>query len=70
MTQELNDKDKWLAAEHALGVLGRDDLRLAEQRVDNDPAFRKAVENWQQQLMPMLNEVAPVAPPWLFWKAS
>lgn len=68
MTQELNDKDKWLAAEHALGVLERGDLRLAEQRVDNDPAFRKAVEAWQQQLTPMLSEVAPVAPPAAVWE--
>ncbi len=68
MTQELNDKDKWLAAEYALGVLERDDLRLAELRVDNDPVFRKAVEDWQQQLTPMLNEVAPVAPPAAVWE--
>ncbi|MEO1160321.1 MAG: anti-sigma factor, partial [Pseudomonadota bacterium] len=68
MTQELNDKDKWLAAEYALGVLERDDLRAAEQRVDDDPVFRKAVEDWQQQLTPMLNDVAPVAPPAAVWE--
>jgi len=68
MTQELDDKDRWLAAEYALGVLERDDLRAAEQRVDNDPAFRKAVEDWQQQMTPMLNEVAPVAPPAAVWE--
>ncbi|WP_337660397.1 anti-sigma factor [Anderseniella sp. Alg231-50] len=68
MTQELNDKDKWLAAEYALGVLEHDDLRLAEQRVDGDPVFRKAVEDWQQQLTPMLKDVAPVAPPAAVWE--
>ncbi|MEO9873410.1 MAG: anti-sigma factor [Anderseniella sp.] len=68
MTQELNDKDRWLAAEYALGVLERDDLRAAEQRVDTDPAFRTAVEHWQQQLTPMLNEVDPVAPSAAVWE--
>lgn len=68
MTQELSDKDKWLAAEYALGVLERDDLRAAEQRADNDPAFRKIVEDWQQQMTPMLSEVDPVAPPAAVWE--
>lgn len=68
MKQELNDHDKWLAAEYALGVLEREEMRLAEQRVDSDPAFRKAVEDWQQQLTPILNDVEPVTPPAAVWQ--
>ena len=67
MTETLNDKDRWLAAEYALGVLDGDNLRLAEQRFEQDPAFRHAVEEWQNQLSPMLEEIEPVTPPASVW---
>lgn len=68
MTEVLNDKDRWLAAEYALGVLEGDYLRLAEQRFEQEPAFRGAVESWQSQLVPMLDEVEPVNPPAAVWE--
>ncbi len=69
MTQELNDNDKWLAAEFALGALDRENMQIAEQRFENDPLFRAAVDEWQNQLTPMLDEVPSVAPDPKVWDA-
>ncbi len=67
MAHALSDKDRWLAAEYALGVLEREDLRLAEKRFEEEPLFRQAVEEWQNHLSPMLDEVGSVAPPPAVW---
>lgn len=69
MTETLNDKDKWLAAEYALGVLDGDNLRLAEQRFEQESTFRQAVEDWQSELSPMLDEIDPVTPGAAVWDA-
>lgn len=69
MNAPLNDKDKWLASEYAMGVLGQEEMRAAERRCETDPAFRQAVEEWHTQLSPMLDEVDPVQPPPAVWTA-
>ena len=65
---ELTDSDRWLAAEYALGVLGKDDLRRAEEKFDKNRAFRLAVEGWQNQLNPLLDEVEEVIPSQSVWQ--
>ncbi|MEM9279293.1 MAG: anti-sigma factor [Pseudomonadota bacterium] len=65
---KLSDKDGWLAAEYALGVLGREDMISAEQRAGRDQAFRTAVEGWNNQLSPILDDVDDVKPPAAIWQ--
>lgn len=69
MSPVLNDKDMWLASEYAMGVLEREEMQAAEHRFETDPAFRQAVEDWQNQLSPMLEEVEPVTAPATVWAA-
>jgi len=69
MTRELNKDDKWLAAEFALGALDVENMQKASQLYDNDQLFRAEVDGWQNQLSPMLDEVAPVAPSPKVWDA-
>jgi anti-sigma-K factor RskA len=56
-----------LAAEHALGVLGAAERRVAEARVAADPAFAALVEAWRVRLEPLADGIAPVAPPAGVW---
>ena len=58
-----SDDRETLAAEYALGLLEGEELAQAIERERNDPAFRDAVNRWTNRLAPMLDEVAPVAPP-------
>ena len=67
MTQKLSDNDKQLASEYALGVLEASEMSLAAKRFDEDPLFRREVEEWQNRLTPMLEEVAEVTPPGTVW---
>lgn len=67
--EKLSDKDEWLAAEYAIGVLSGKQKQEAVSRFDNDQHFRSAVEGWNNQLEPMLDEVKDVAPPAGLWKA-
>ncbi|WP_045736721.1 anti-sigma factor [Xanthomonas sp. MUS 060] len=56
-----------LAGEYVLGVLDAQERRAAEQRIDSDHAFATAVAQWQQHLMPLADEIAPVAVPERVW---
>jgi len=67
MTENLTDKDRWLAAEFALGVLSAADMRNAENRYDNDQDFRDIVDGWQNQLNHMNEDIEPVKPSDLVW---
>ncbi len=67
MSTALSDNDKWLAAEFAMGVLEGEDLAVAEKRFEEDVQFRKSVEDWQNQLTPILNEVEPAEPAPRVW---
>ncbi|MET0295431.1 MAG: anti-sigma factor [Phenylobacterium sp.] len=59
--------DEALAAEHALGLLTGSERAAAEARMAADPAFTAEVEAWRERLAPMLDAVAPVAPPPALW---
>lgn len=67
MNNNLTDHERWLAAEYALGVLGSDDMALAGKKFENERSFRLAVEGWQNQLSPMLDDVDEVQPPQALW---
>jgi len=64
---EGEDRD-WLAAEYALGLLEGDMLAEAERRLAADRAFRREVGDWTGRLVPLLDEVAPAAPPEDTWQ--
>ncbi|PPU93567.1 anti-sigma factor [Xanthomonas albilineans] len=56
-----------LAGEYVLGVLDAHERRTAEQRIETDHVFATAVTQWQQHLMPLADEIAPVAVPERVW---
>jgi len=58
----------WLAAEYALGLLEGDLLAEARRRLSDDPDFRREVGEWTGRLAPLLDEVAPAAPPEDLWR--
>lgn len=62
-TPPLSDDRETLAAEYALGLLDGDELAQAMELERVDPAFRDAVNRWNNRLAPMLDDVAPVTPP-------
>ncbi|MBB3949130.1 anti-sigma factor [Aureimonas jatrophae] len=62
-------EDEMLAAEHALGALSGAERRDAERRLRSDPAFARAVEQWNERLSPLLDGVGPVAPSGTVWSA-
>jgi anti-sigma-K factor RskA len=64
---ELSDLEA-LAAEHALGVLSGPERAAAEARAAGDPAFAALVESWRERLAPLLDAVAPAAPPAALWR--
>ena len=65
----LDDRDRWLAAEHALGVTDGERRMEAERRMADEPAFRDAVTDWHAQLEGLLDEVEPVQAPDRVWRA-
>ncbi len=56
-----------LAAEALLGL--QDPAQLASASASATPAFNHAVDAWAHRLGPLLDEVAPVAPPPRLWPA-
>jgi anti-sigma-K factor RskA len=65
---ELDDIDA-LAAEYVLGTLSHDERVGASTRIENDPAFRRAVAAWERRLGALAEVVVPVqAPPGLYNK--
>ena len=56
-----------LAAEYALGVLDGEALARARSLAAGDPVFRAEVARWSGRLAPLLDDVAPVAPPARAW---
>lgn len=63
-------RDEWqqLAAEYALGVLTGDELAHARTLVAEDPEFRAEAGRWHGRLAPLLDEIAPAAPPEHLWR--
>ena len=60
MTDEREQTDETLAAEHALGVLDGDELRQARERWPHRRGFAREVARWRGRLAPMLDEVDAV----------
>ena len=56
-----------LAAEYVLGTLDADEARRAEDLMQQDTAFRAAVEAWERRLAPLATLVPPSAPPPELW---
>jgi len=67
--RSLTPDDAQLAAEFALGLLDGNDRAQAAARAGSDPLFAAEVARWRGRLAPMLDEVAPVAPPQMAWEA-
>ena len=59
----LSEPDDFLAAELALGVLHGDELAAARARLPADSGFAVATAAWAELLSPLLDDIAPVAPP-------
>lgn len=56
-----------LAGEYVLGLLSADERLAAEQRIATDSQFDQVVLQWQQHLMPLLDEIAAVTPSDQLW---
>ncbi|MFZ1742611.1 MAG: anti-sigma factor [Pontixanthobacter sp.] len=63
---ELTERER-LAAEHALRLLEGDELLQARGLMANDPAFARAVAEWEQRLSPLHDTLADVAPDPELW---
>ena len=64
----LSEADRMLAAEYALGVLEGAERAGAERRIERDPAFARAVDDWHVQLSPMLDYVEDATPSPRVWR--
>lgn len=52
-----------LAGEYVLGTLDLAERRAIEARALREPALAAAIADWERRLVPVLTDVAPVAPP-------
>ena len=59
--------DAMLAGEYVLGVLDAAERRQVEQRIAQEPAFAQDVAQWEARLMPLVEQIAPVAVPDYVW---
>ncbi len=57
-----------LSAEYALGTLQGRARRRFEQLLRTDPALRRQVAAWQEQLQPLNEAIEPVPPPARVWR--
>ncbi|MEM5543319.1 anti-sigma factor [Sulfitobacter sp. AS92] len=57
------EDDDLLAAEMALGLLEGEDRVTARARLMQDRAFARSVADWQERLVALTDDIAPVAPP-------
>ncbi|SFJ41407.1 anti-sigma factor [Jannaschia pohangensis] len=58
-TDQTSDEQDMLAGEYALGLLTGDDLAEAKRRVGADPAFARAVTDWEIRLATLTEELVP-----------
>jgi anti-sigma-K factor RskA len=64
MSDERTHYDEDLtAAEHALRLLSRDELRGASRREASDATFAERVARWRGRFAPFFEEIEPVVPP-------
>ncbi len=59
----MNEDDKMLAAEYVAGLLSAADRAAFERRLGVEPALREEVRLWDEQLLPMTDEITPVVAP-------
>jgi anti-sigma-K factor RskA len=62
------DGGKLIAAEYVLGVLGAEERREVERRLQAEPAFAAEVAFWEMRLSGLTDTVAPVEPSPELWK--
>ena len=62
MSVDTSTKDDDFAAEYALRLLSGDDLRQAQRRLAEEPAFVRLVAQWEARFATIADEVAPEAP--------
>jgi anti-sigma-K factor RskA len=60
--------DELLAAEYALGVLGRAERLAAQARVEHEHAFAALVAVWEARFAPWAAEMTEVPPPPQIWE--
>jgi anti-sigma-K factor RskA len=56
-----------VAAEYVLGLLGAQDRRDFELRLQREPALAREVEFWEERLGSLASEVKSVVPPSQVW---
>lgn len=67
MTNPTDDDLQELAGEYVLGTLSAERRRHVEQAMLHDPDLRRAVQSWEERLLPLTNLVSPVAPSAQLW---
>lgn len=59
--------DDLTAAEYALGLLEGEELLMARGRLAREPEFASRIAHWEEQLAPMLDDVASAEPSPALW---
>ncbi|WOI55228.1 hypothetical protein [Palleronia sp. LCG004] len=59
----MNEEEKALAAEYALGLLDDEEARRMTRLREDDPALGAEIAFWQEQMASLLASVEPIAPP-------
>ena len=57
------DDDIALAGEYALHLMDAADRDAFERRLEDEPALRTLLREWDEGLIPLAEDIAPVAPP-------
>jgi anti-sigma-K factor RskA len=65
--REAPEEIQVLAGEYVLGALDAAEMRAVRQRAGVDAALADAILAWERRLGPLVDVVAPVAPPWNLW---
>ncbi|WP_299347020.1 anti-sigma factor [uncultured Maritalea sp.] len=68
MTSPLNERDKMLAAEQAMGVLEGQLREEAAKRYETEIEFRHEVDEWSERLLPLLDQVPSASPSPAVWQ--
>ncbi|MGH8079451.1 MAG: anti-sigma factor, partial [Lysobacter sp.] len=55
------------AGEYVLGVLDARERRLAEARIETEPAFARLVADWERRFAALIAEIDPAAVPAHIW---
>ena len=63
----VTEGERPFAGEYVLGVLDAVERAEAERRVTAEPAFARAVQWWENHLVPLAAEIAPVQPSVGLW---